>query len=229
MASAQLTSAGGITPQAEEYLEAICRITERGEAVTPTELARELAVAPPSVLGMLRRLEEQALLTYTRQTGVVLTARGTTCAERLRRRHRLAERLLTDLLGMPWSRAHDVACRFEHIIDDEVEEYLVKALNHPTTCPHGNPLDGHAGAADGLSALARLAPGQAGVLRCIIDESAAMLDYLTAMRLHPGVRVTVLALAPFDGPLTIAIDGERYAMAREMATHLLVELEKETV
>ncbi|HEY3379848.1 MAG TPA: metal-dependent transcriptional regulator [Armatimonadota bacterium] len=220
-------TANGLTAQGEEYLEAICRISERGEAVTPTELARELGVAPPSVLGMLKRLEEQGLLSYARQTGAHLSESGSFAAERLRRRHRLAERMLTDLLGMPWERAHDVACRFEHVIDDEVEGYLRAALHGPTTCPHGNPLDGHAATATtGWRSLVALAPGETGILRCVVDESAAMLEYLIALQLLPGVRVTVCAHAPFDGPLTVEVDGKRHAVSRQMAAHLLVEVEE---
>jgi DtxR family Mn-dependent transcriptional regulator len=214
----------GVTSQAEEYLEAICRIAERGETASPTELARELAVAPPSVLGMLRRMEEQELLTYSRQTGAVLSAHGQACAERLRRRHRLAERLLTDLLGMPWARAHDVACRFEHVIDDEVESYLITALHNPTTCPHGNPLDGHT--ASGGTPLDMLSPGQSAILRCIMDESAPLLDYLLTLGLQPGIRVRLHSVAPFAGPLLVDIAGESYALSREVAARLLVDVEE---
>jgi DtxR family Mn-dependent transcriptional regulator len=213
-----------ITSQAEEYLEAICRILDRGELATPTELARELAVAPPSVLGMLRRMEEQDLVTYARQTGARLTPFGQICAETLRRRHRLAERLLTDLLGMPWERAHDIACRFEHVIDDEVEGYLFTALDYPTTCPHGNPLNG--ASMDSLRPLTMLIPGESGHLRAITDESAPLLDYLRRLGLLPGVSVTLCEVAPLDGPLTIAVSGERYAISRAMAHSLLVELEE---
>lgn len=222
MAAMSVPHTDAVSPQAQEYLEAICRILDRGEMATPTELARELAVAPPSVLGMLRRMADQGLLSYARQTGAVLTGHGRHCAETLRRRHRLAERLLTDLLGVPWSRVHDIACRFEHVIDDEVEAYLATALDYPTTCPHGNPLDGTG--VRGLLALTTLPIDQPAVLRCVVDESAAALEYLSGLGLQPGAHVTVCAHAPFDGPLTIDVAGERHALSRVMATHLLVEL-----
>lgn len=212
-----------VSAQAEEYLEAICRIQDRGEPATPTELAHELAIAPPSVLGMLKRLEEQGLLNYARREGAVLTERGQHCADTLRRRHRLAECLLTDLLGMPWERAHHIACRFEHVIDSEVEAYLQQALHYPTTCPHGNPLFHSADAH--WRALSTLPPGQSALLRCIKDETPPTLDYLNRLGLRPGVRVTVCEAAPYDGPLTIKVHDERQALAREMANHLLVEIE----
>ncbi|MBI4643941.1 MAG: metal-dependent transcriptional regulator, partial [Deltaproteobacteria bacterium] len=192
--------------------------------VTSTELAHELALAPPSVLGMLKRLEEQGLVSYTKQTGVVLTGHGRLCADRLRRRHRLAERLLTDLLGMPWERAHDIACRFEHVIDDEVEKYLLTALNHPDTCPHGNPInstDNKAGKS--WQPLTALSPGQIGRLSRIIDESGDTLNYLRQIKLLPGVEIRVHEIAPSGGPLTVEVEGERFALSRAMADQLLVE------
>ena len=215
-------AARDVSVQAEEYLEALCRILDRGVLATPTELARELEIAPPSALGMIRRMVEQQLLTYARREGAQLTEHGRAAAEAIRRRHRLAERLLTDLLGIPWERAHDIACRFEHVIDDEVEGYLASALDHPATCPHGNPLD--VSAKSGWRPLASLTVGAIGILRQVIDESEPTLEYLNQMQLRPGARVTVCAEAPFDGPLTIDVAGERHAIARIMADMLLVEL-----
>src|SRR3989304_7487694 len=208
-----------VSAQGEESLEAVCRIRDRGALATPTELANELALSPPSVLGMLKRREERGLVTYTRETGVGLTERGQIWANTLRCRHRLAERLLTDLLGMPWERAHDIACRFEHVIDDEVEKYLLVALRHPTTCPHGNPLDNKA--VESWRPLTALSPGQSGRLRRIMDESNDTLNYLSPMKLLPGVQVTVCTAAPSGGPLTVEVDGLRFALSRAMAGQLL--------
>lgn len=214
-----------VSPQAEEYLEAVCRILDRGDVATPTELARELEIAPPSALGMIRRMADQRLLTYSRRNGAQLTELGQERADALRRRHRLAERLLTDLLGVPWERVHDIACRFEHVIDEEVEAYIANALDHPTTCPHGNPLD--VVAEHRWSPLASLQPGQSGCLRRVVDETEPTLEYLARLGLRPGARVTVCNVAPFDGPLTVEIHGERHALSRPMADCLLVEVEKE--
>lgn len=210
-----------MTPQAEEYLEVMLRIQEYSDTVSPSELARELNVAAPSAVGMLRRLAEQGLVDYPPRAGATLTARGRLLAEALRRRHRLAERLLTDLLQVPWERVHEIACRFEHVIDDEVEGYLRAALGDPVTCPHGNPINGVPTA--GLRPLSALAVGESARLRCVTGESTPMLTYLESSHLIPGAEVTVCALAPQDGPLTVEVDGERFALARGMAAHLLVE------
>ncbi|MHB9132336.1 MAG: metal-dependent transcriptional regulator [Armatimonadota bacterium] len=216
-----------VSPQAEEYLEAVCRILDRGETATPSELGRELRVAPPSAVGMLKRLEEQGLVDYSRRTGAQLTERGQHAALTLRRRHRLAERLLTDLLHIPLSRAHEIACRFEHVIDDEVEEYLSSALRFPSTCPHGNPIDG--GHASALRPLSALQPDESSCVRCILDETVPMLEYLADLGLEPGVQVKMCAQAPFDGPLTIEVVGIRHALSRAMADHLLVDQKEVTV
>ncbi len=212
-----------ITTQAEEYLEAVSRISDRGTQVTPTELSRELKVTPTSVLGMLHRMEEQGLSTYSRQTGVILTEHGRACAETIRRRHRLAERLLTDILNVPWERVHDIACRFEHVIDDELEPYLVRVLRNPTTCPHGNSL-----LIEGETTLALLHPlntleaGQTAAVVRIVDESTPLLTYLGELGICPGVTVKVINIAPFAGPLMIEIGEAQHALAREVAEHVLV-------
>ena len=212
-----------VSPQAEEYLEAVCRILDRGETATPTELARELDIAPPSALGMIRRLADQQLVEYSRRDGARLTPLGRQRADALRRRHRLAERLLTDLLGIPWERVHDIACRFEHVIDDEVESYLVSALHHPDTCPHGNPLDTRVELA--WLPLTSLEISRTGIVRCVLDETESALDYLNHAGLRPGARVTVCDRAPFDGPFTVEVGGARHALSPAMAGTLLVELE----
>lgn len=220
---AESTPPAPVSPQMEEYLEAICRIRDRRALAGPTELAHELGVAPPSVLGMLLRMEKLGLIGYARSAGATLTKRGSARAARLRRRHRLAERMLTDLLRMPWERAHEAACRFEHVIDDEVERLLQEALHHPATCPHGNPLDPTA--TRSWTPLATLGAGQSGRLRQVIDESSANLGYLRQIQLLPGTRVTVCSEAPDQGPLTVEVKGTRHALARSMAECLLVEKE----
>jgi DtxR family Mn-dependent transcriptional regulator len=217
------TASSPASPQAEEYLEAICRIRDRRARATPTELARELAVAPPSVLGMLRRLEKQGWIRYSRQMGATLTKRGEVDAGSLRRHHRLAERMLTDLLGVPWERSHEIACRFEHVIDDEVEACLRKALHNPDTCPHGNPIGSKTSGS--CRPLAALGAGQSGRLRRVVDESSANLAYLRQMQLLPGTRVAVCSVAPGDGPLTVEVRGVRHGLSRSMAECLFVETE----
>ena len=128
-------------PPLEEYLEAIWELNEEGISVIQARLAEHLGHSAPSVSEMVRRLKADG---YVELDGrfLTLTEKGMARAVSVVRKHRLAERLLTDIIGIPWHRTHVEACRWEHVISDEVEERLVAILDNPTTCPHGNPIPG---------------------------------------------------------------------------------------
>ncbi len=209
----------------EEYLEALCRIRDRGEIPTATTLARELQVAPPSVVGMLKRMAEQGLINYEKRRAVTLTATGEEAATNLRRRHRLAERMLTDLLKMPWSRAHSLACSFEHVITAEIEPYLLKALNNPLTCPHGNPLSGVSDETN-LLPLAEFSIGNICEVCCITDENDELLNYLERVQIVPGQIVKIIDIAPGNDPYLVEANNVRQALSREAAGHIMVKIAK---
>lgn len=210
----------------EEYLEALCRIRDRGEIPTATTLARELQVAAPSVVGMLKRMSDQKLINYEKRCAVTLTENGEFAAINLRRRHRLAERMLTDLLKMPWSRAHSLACIFEHVITDEIEPYLLQALNNPVTCPHGNPLSGLSEDAESLLSLTAFSIGNNCRVCCITDENEELLHYLERVKIIPDQVIKIIDIAPGNGPYLIEANGERQALSREAAGHIMVKIEK---
>src|SRR6202011_3240816 len=138
--------ADGFHPPLEEYLEAIHELEEEGTQVIQARLADRLSHSAPAVSEMIRRLKTEGYLTVE-DRDVRLTAKGRARAESVVRKHRLAERLLTDIIGLPWEKAHVEAGRWEHVISDEVEARLVEVLGHPTTCPHGNPIPGSGGSA----------------------------------------------------------------------------------
>src|SRR5579871_4078176 len=131
----------GFHPPLEEYLEAIHELEEEDVPVIQARLAERLGHSAPSVSEMVRRLRSEGYVTIEGRS-LVLTSKGRRRAESVVRKHRLAERLLTDVIGLPWHKAHVEACRWEHVISDEVEERLVELLDHPSTCPHGNPIPG---------------------------------------------------------------------------------------
>lgn len=200
----------------EEYLEQLYRLAPQGR-VQLSALARALAVKGPSVTEMCRSLADKGLATYEPRRGVSLTASGRRAAERLLRRHRLAERMLTDMVGLPWELAHDEACKYEHVISDEVERLLVKAL--PDTCPHGNPISGPA---LGGESLASLPDGAQGDVVRIEREESEMLRYLSQLGMVPGATVKVVSHAPLGGPLLIMIDDACYAVGRDVAERVIV-------
>jgi len=218
-------SGDGYHPPLEEYLEAIHELEEEGTTVIQARLAERVGHSAPSVSEMVRRLRSEGYVDVNgRQLG--LTGKGRHLAESVVRKHRLAERLLTDVIGLPWDKAHVEACRWEHVISDEVEERLVEVLGHPTTCPHGNPIPGTAGVDDEVD-LVPLTDATAGdriVLRRVTEQvelDQAALAYLAAAHFVPGTHATVKTRAP-DGTLTLDVEGEPLALGPALAGSLFV-------
>src|SRR5438067_12313500 len=126
----------------EEYLEAAYNMSMEDEVVIGARLAEKFGVAPPTVTEMLKHLLRDGYITMDNKRQVTLTEAGIQADEAVLRRHRLTERFLVDMLGMQWHQVHEEACRLEHFISGAVEARGVASLNHPVTCPHGNPIPG---------------------------------------------------------------------------------------
>jgi len=210
----------------EEYLEAIYRLQERNGSAKTTELAKRLKVALGTITNTIESMEKQNLVVHEPYKGVKLTAKGRKMALDVLRRHRLSERLLTDILRMEWSKAHDVACRLEHAIaDKDVLKPLEKVLGHPKTCPHGNPIPTESGklAEEKSELLTNLSQGESGVIVKITDERQDMLQYLATLGLVPGASVSVEEKAPFNGPIMVHVMGASYALGRNVASVIWVK------
>ncbi len=147
-------------PPVEEYLETIFALEEEGIPVIQARLAERLGKAAPSVSEMLDRLEADDLIVRSARQ-IAMTQKGTALAEGVVRKHRLAERLLVDIIGLDWDKAHVEAGRWEHVISDDVEERLVVLLGNPTTCPHGNPIPGSIPSGPSSAAWPRPSPATA--------------------------------------------------------------------
>jgi DtxR family Mn-dependent transcriptional regulator len=214
----------GFHPPLEEYLEAIHELEEEGTDVIQARLAERLGHSAPSVSEMIRRLRSEG---YVEPDGrsVTLTRKGRTLAESVVRKHRLAERLLTDVIGLAWHKAHVEACRWEHVISDEVEARLVVLLGNPSTCPHGNPIPGAPALDDrALVALAETAPGDQVRLERVTEQVEIDMDSLVYLSEHnfvPGARARVRARAP-DGTLTLELDDGTIALGPALAQQLYV-------
>ena len=203
----------------EEYLEAVYRLEREGPGVTTSGLASSLGVAPASVSGMLKKLAKDGYVEHVSRGEVRLTEKGLAVGVRVLRRHRLAERLLTDVLGMPWDQVHDEACMLEHAISSNVEARLLNLLKDPTTCPHGQPIP-PADLSNPVRTgepLAQVPEGTRGKVESVTEEFPEILRYLAEIGLRPGVEITLVQKAPLGGPLTIAIDGKRHAISLELA------------
>lgn len=208
----------------EEYLECIYKLHTRGFRVIAARVAEDLGVSAPTVTEMLRRMREEDLVVIGPGREVQLTPTGHDAAEVTIRRHRLSERLLTDILGMPWAQAHDEACKFEHVISPEVEAGLARALDYPTTCPHGNPIPGAGGQICAVVKLSQAPVGTEAVLRRIEGEDEELLAYVEELGLVPGALVSVRGFAPLKGPVELAVHGNAVFIGLAAAERLMVEV-----
>jgi DtxR family Mn-dependent transcriptional regulator len=216
-------------PAVEEYLEAIYGLEEDGEPVIQARLAERLGHAAPTVSEMVHRLVEES---YIRINGrrITLTAAGRQRAESVVRKHRLAERLLADVIGLDWHKIHVEAGRWEHVISDEVERRLVGLLGNPATCPHGNPIPGAGGSRDDLVPLTQVSPGERVRLERVtesveVDDDA--IAWLHQHGLRPGVDGLLNARGP-DGTLTLLVEGRTVALGAAFAGRLHVTREAST-
>jgi len=220
------TEAKEISSTTEEYLEAIYKLQERNGAAKTTRLAEQLKVALGTITNTIESMEKQSLVIHEPYKGVKLTARGRKMALDVVRRHRLSERLLTDVLRLEWSKAHDAACKLEHVFaDKELSRPLDRALGHPKTCPHGNPIPTETGklTEEQSEALSNLNRGEKGTVVKVTDERPDMLQYLATLGLMPGASVEMEEKAPFNGPVMVKVMGASYALGREVASVIWIK------
>jgi DtxR family transcriptional regulator, Mn-dependent transcriptional regulator len=209
----------------EEYLEAVYRLEHEGPGVTTSGLASTLGVASASVSGMLKKLDKDGYVKYVARGEVKLTRKGLEVGVRVLRRHRLAERLLTDVLGMSWDEVHSEACMLEHAISQRVEDRLVALLGDPATCPHGHPVpprDLSEPVRTGVP-LAQVDEGRRAVVSGVTDEVPEILRYLGEVGLRPGAPVRIVEKAPLGGPVTVEVGETRHAISLELARMVIVE------
>jgi len=214
-----------VTESAEEYLEAIYKLSEEGQPVALSTLAGRLEVSSVSANEMVKKLVERKLAFYEPYKGVSLTPAGQVQALQVIRRHRLWERFLTDMLGLPWDQVHEEACRLEHATSPLVEERLARLLGEPETCPHGHPMPTAEGevATEVGRPLAELRAGQRARVLRVPESDSALLQYLATLGLEPQATLQVEAVAPFQGPLTVRVGGVRHVLGRGLASKIVVQ------
>src|SRR6478736_6430573 len=174
-------------PAFEEYCECIFELEEDDVAVIQARIADRLQVSRPAVSEMTKRLDAEGLITTDGH--IRLTTAGQALAQRVVRRHRIAERFLTDLLGLSWADAHHEAGKWEHVMSDAVEQAMDRVLGNPTTCPHGNPIPGSLYDAPTMVALAEIPVGSSFTVARITEElefTSGLLDYLEESSILPG-------------------------------------------
>lgn len=213
-----------LTAPVEDYLKAIYELESRQGSAATSDVAGALEVAPASVTGMVRRLAAQGYLDHIPYRGVQLTEAGRRAALRTIRRHRILESYLSGVLGYPWDRVHDEAERLEHAASDELIERMATALGHPKSDPHGAPIPNADGTVDEPvhRTLAQWPIGEVARMVLVSDKDPSLLRYLAEIGLQPGADVTVVARAPFDGPLTLRIGSAESMVGPQLADQVVV-------
>lgn len=210
-------------PAFEEYCEAIFELREDDLEVIQARIADRLEVSRPAVSEMIKRMEANGLVRTDRNV-ISLTSAGHELAERVVRRHRLAERFLTDILGLSWALAHVEAGKWEHVISEPVEEAMARVLGDPTTCPHGNPIPGSEYSPVPSVALAELPQGARFVVSRIPEElefEPGMLEFLEDHRLVPGSE-GIVRTAAGSGAVMVEVGGKEVDVTRFASERILV-------
>lgn len=199
-----------LTRSTEDYLKAIYKLQERHGAAQTSAIADQLDIAAPSVSGMIKRLSESGLLEHIPYKGVQLTPTGRRAALRMLRRHRILELYLIEKLDYDWDDVHDEAERLEHAVSDGLVERMAVALGDPKYDPHGAPIPTAIGEVERpqLIPMTEVPSGSQGELRMVSDRDPERLRFLASLGLKPGVRFTVVERQPFNGPVTLRLQGK---------------------
>ena len=206
------------------YLKTVAELGDDHDPVSIQLIADRLGVTSVSVSEMVKRLVDQGFLEHERYKGVVLTDEGQTIAYSVMRRQRLWECFLVKKLHLNWAGVYEIACRLEHATSTVLAEALADYLDHPTVCPHGNPIpdsDGSMVIADKVT-LNALTFGQSGRIVSIQPTATDIYAYLQARHLQPGQVVKVMDIAPLQGPMTLEVGGSHIVLGRNLAELLLV-------
>jgi DtxR family Mn-dependent transcriptional regulator len=209
-----------------DYLEALYEIEEEGFPMVQAEIARWMGVSRTSVSEHVKRLVADGLLSADGRT-LGFTEPGRRVAIVLVRRHRLAEHLLIDVIGLPWHQAHQEAEVWERVISAQVEARLVEILGDPGACPHGNPIPGSRHEVDvtALTVLKDIEPGSTVTLRRLTEDlelELAVMRFLEDSGLMPGASVRVDGVGP-DGSMSLTVARVPVALGAELADNLWVD------
>jgi DtxR family Mn-dependent transcriptional regulator len=208
----------------QDYLKEIYKLEAEGTRPTTTAIAKRMGVAPSSATSMLKKLAALGLAEHSPYRGVELSDAGTKIALEVIRHHRLLEQYLAETLGLPIDAVHAEADRLEHVISEELEARIDAQLGYPTHDPHGDPIPdaGLRMETRTLRSLDALEPGEEATVSRVPDGDSELLRYLAGLRLVPGRRVTMRRSEPFEGPLTVAVDGVEHAISRELAMQIRI-------
>jgi Mn-dependent DtxR family transcriptional regulator len=207
----------------EDYLKAIWEMLEEDQVPISARLAEELDVTPPAVTAALKRMARDGHVKVRRGGRILLTAKGRRFAHRLMIRHQLAEILLTEVIGLPWSKSHAEAERMEHAISPEVEALLIKRFADHKTCPHGVPVNG--GVAQlrkqGGVLLSELRPNDSAEVLSVYEKDEGFLEFLDSLHVLPGTKLEVFDRS-YDETMTLRVSGHTIHLGKPATSRIWV-------
>jgi DtxR family Mn-dependent transcriptional regulator len=213
-----------LTISKEDYLKAIAEAESEEGSVIAATIARWLGVTPPAVALALRRLRRDKLVEIDRKGRVSLTPSGRQISDKLRFRHHLVERMLTELLGMEWYKVHDEAERLEHAVSDDLERKLIQKLGKGGCCPHGNEIDTSAAERrkSGLMLLAEVPAGEHVKVAGMYERDRSLLEYFEGLGLRPGSQFQVVS-RNYDETMTLGFGAKLVHLGQAAARRVWVK------
>ncbi|WP_323792459.1 metal-dependent transcriptional regulator [Nocardioides sp.] len=218
----------------EMYLRTIYELVEEGIVPLRARIAERLHQSGPTVSQTVARMERDGLLTVEGDRHLELTEDGQRLATRVMRKHRLAERLLTDVIGLDWELVHEEACRWEHVMSETVERRLLELLDHPTESPYGNPIPGldelgqtavPTAFMDDVEPLSKVAASGEGrvLVRRISEEMQKDEALMSAMRRVGALPDKTVTIVSTEAGVLVGSGGESAEIDHEAADHIFVK------
>lgn len=193
----------------EDYLKAIWEIVQEGQTPISARLAEDLGVTPPAVTAALKRMGRDGYLRVLRDGRIALSPKGKGTAHHLVLRHRLAEKLLTDVIGLEWSRAHEEAEHLEHGMSPEIVRLLLERFGRDSRCPHGVPLFGGMSRLRrqfGAMRLSEAKPGRSYEILRVYEKDPRFLEFLEQRQLRPSARLRIIS-QEYDQTMAVVVAG----------------------
>lgn len=211
-----------LSKQIEDYLKNIFKLQQEASPVVTSAIADRMAISGASATSMIKKLAQLGLLAYTPYKGVVLSRRGEKVALEIIRHHRLLELYLNQKMGIDWDKVDAEAEELEHVLSEELEAVLDKALGYPTLDPHGDPIPAKDGAIIEAKeiVLVALEAGRATRITRVLQDDPSVLRYLGERGFFPDTPIEVLEQSPLAGTVTLLVNGERRTLGREVASRI---------
>jgi DtxR family transcriptional regulator, Mn-dependent transcriptional regulator len=210
------------TEKMREYLEVIYYLAARSEPVIAARLADWMHVTAPTVTNIVSKMEQRGYIVRDSHNEIKLTDEGFELAQAMVRRHRILERFLVDVMGLPWHQIHDEAVRLEHALSPTMEARIESLVGSSLTCPHGNPIPGNLATYPGTVQLSQAQPGQSFTIMRIAEEAEEQIDlirFLQSNDLTPGSRLDIIDQSPTYG-VTLRRGDQTIAITQQMALTL---------